>query len=431
MCRRIVSGSAKPCVALWVAAALTISSLAHATEGTDRPLTVAEVRALVADGNRDVSLARRSREAALADNLAARARPNPGLTVSTAAINPRAPGAGALWNKPVDAIVQLSQLIERGGKRTLRDDATKLLAAAASADLDDTIRTRTLDATQTYYALLQAQQRVTVAEETAGLLAKTVAAAQLRLAAGDISPTDLARIRVDQLRAENDRRQAAADRDRLRAALAFRLGLEADAGRLVAVDPWPAPEPVEMPADPAAIVADRSDVRAARERVAAADKAAELAQALRTRDVTVTAQYERFPGQIQQDTFGIGVSMPLFLNYDFEGEIRRAEANRLAARDALARTQAAALTDIRQAWSDLSSARDRVRRFDGELLREAGRAADAAEFAYRNGALGVIDLLDARRVFYATRLDAVSAHADLAFALSAWRAATAVSGGGQ
>ena len=65
-----------------------------------------------------------------------------------------------------------------------------------------------------------------------------------------------------------------------------------------------------------------------------------------------------------------------------------------------------------------------MQRFDTALLREATRAADAAEFAYRNGALGVIDLLDARRVLYATRTEAVAAHAELARALWAWRAAT-------
>ena len=41
---------------------------------------------------------------------------------------------------------------------------------------------------------------------------------------------------------------------------------------------------------------------------------------------------------------------------------------------------------------------DRVtRRFDDALLREAQRASDAAEFAYSRGAIGVMDLLDARR----------------------------------
>ena len=43
--------------------------------------------------------------------------------------------------------------------------------------------------------------------------------------------------------------------------------------------------------------------------------------------------------------------------------------------------------------SDLAAARDRVQRFDTALLRAATGADDAAEFAYRNGAPGTIDML--------------------------------------
>ena len=139
---------------------------------------------------------------------------------------------------------------------------------------------------------------------------------------------------------------------------------------------------------------------------------------------TVAAQVERFPGQDQNNSVGFGVSVPLFLNYTYDGEIRRAEANALASRDLLDRSRAVAVNEARRAWSDLAAARDRVLRFDGSLLREATRAADAAEFAYRNGALGVIDLLDARRVLYATRVESVAAHADLARAIAAWNAVT-------
>lgn len=174
-----------------------------------------------------------------------------------------------------------------------------------------------------------------------------------------------------------------------------------------------------------AAVEARADVRAAALRVQAAEKARDLARALRSRDVTLAAQYESFPGQPANNTIGFGVSVPLFLNYNYEGEIRRGEVNLQAAYDALERTRALAVADVNRAWSDLASARERVQRYDAGLLKEAQRAADAAEFAYRNGALGVIDLLDARRIHAATRNDAAAARADLARALIAWQAATA------
>jgi cobalt-zinc-cadmium efflux system outer membrane protein len=71
----------------------------------------------------------------------------------------------------------------------------------------------------------------------------------------------------------------------------------------------------------------------------------------------------------------------------------------------------------------LASTRDRVDRFDTQLLAFARKAAEASEFAYKRGALGVMDLLDARRSLNATQLDAAAAHADYAKAFAAWRAA--------
>ena len=65
-----------------------------------------------------------------------------------------------------------------------------------------------------------------------------------------------------------------------------------------------------------------------------------------------------------------------------------------------------------------------MQRYSDSLLKEAQRAADAAEYAYKRGAVGVTDLLDARRTWYATRLDAAAAQADYAKALAAWQAAT-------
>lgn len=390
-----------------------------------RALTLVEAMNLLATRNRDLQLARRNVEAAEADRLSARARPNPNLSLSVLALHPRIGiGPGADPGGATDTIVGMNQLVERGNKRELRGDAARFALDAARGDLADTQRQQGILVATAYYELMLAQERLRVVEDTVGLLVRTVAATEVRLAAGDVAQSDLSRIRVDRLRAENDLRQAGADRDRSRQALAYLLGIESEADRLIAVDAWPAAEPATLPADVRMVVDRRADMRAAAGRVLAAEKARDLARALRTRDVVVSGQYERFQGQVTNGTVGVGVSVPLFVNYRFDGEIRRAEAGVGAARDLLDRTRAAAVTEINRAWTDLATASDRVRRFDTALLREATRAADAAEFAYRNGALGVIDLLDARRVLYATRTEAVAAHAELARALWAWRAAT-------
>ena len=72
----------------------------------------------------------------------------------------------------------------------------------------------------------------------------------------------------------------------------------------------------------------------------------------------------------------------------------------------------------------MSSSAERVQRLREVLLAAAEKAAQGAEFAYSRGAIGVMDVLDARRQLIATRLEALAVQTDYAKALAAWRAAT-------
>jgi cobalt-zinc-cadmium efflux system outer membrane protein len=168
-------------------------------------------------------------------------------------------------------------------------------------------------------------------------------------------------------------------------------------------------------------------VRAAAARAEAADRARELAQSLRTRDVTVSAQFEHYPTSEANsagsgNSFGVGFAVPLFLRHSYEGETARAQADWYAARDAYDRTVALAKAEIARARGDVAAARERRSRIEGELLPQAQKSADAAEFAFRNGAIGVMDLLDARRTLRAVQIEASAARADHARALAALRA---------
>jgi cobalt-zinc-cadmium efflux system outer membrane protein len=319
-------------------------------------------------------------------------------------------------------------LFERGNKRALRTEAAEHNLEAGRNDLLDALRQQTLALRNAFYDLLLAQERLHVGEETAALMRRSVDAAQLRAKKGDIAAADVARLRVDALRAENDLRQAQGDRDKARVALSYFLGLEADAERIHAETAWP--NAIELPASLAleAVISSRADVLAAARRLQAAQNNWDLARAARTRDVTVGVQYEHFPGDVSNNTYGITVSVPLFLFYHFDGEIKKAHVAVLSAEGDLMRIRDLARAELLRAQSDLASAQERLRRYSESLLHEAEVAAAGAEYAYRRGAVGVTDLLDARRILYATRLDAISAQAEYAKALAAWQAATQTAG---
>jgi cobalt-zinc-cadmium efflux system outer membrane protein len=414
------------------AGAEPVPSLASLNSDLAR-LTLRQAEIFFVERNREVQAGQRLVEGAQADRLSAAARPNPNVFLNATQIGNVYPQGydSSRIDRRADITIGINQTFERGGKRELRIGVADNNVRASRGDYADIQRQQKVALYAAYYDLVAAQEKLRISTETAESFQKTIAAVELRLKSGDIARSEVARIRVDALRAQNDARSAQAEREKAQTALAYVIGAEREAARINAVDGWP-----DVGAAPAAFeidqaLAGRADVQAAQARMAAAEKSRELARALRTRDVTATAQFDRTPwnplaNPTSANTLGVGISFPLFTNNYFEGEIRRAEVEFDTARDNFERVRALAQGEIVNSRADLEAAQERVQRFRNELLLEAQRAADGAEFAYSKGAIGVLDLLDARRQLYATRLEASSTVADYAKSLAAWRAAIAV-----
>jgi cobalt-zinc-cadmium efflux system outer membrane protein len=388
-----------------------------------RDLTLPEAELLLVRNNRELQVARRGMESADAQRVIAGARPNATFSVNSTSISNNT-GSGSLTQRQIDTVFRIDQPFERGGKRELRLDAAGGLQRAARHDYLDVLRQQLVVLQGAYYDLKVAQERSQTLAENAQLFSGTLAAAERRLKAGDLAQADVAKVQVDYERAQNDARGAQAELARAQLALAYLLALEAEARELRAVGPWPALERADPDAVDDAIDA-RPDVVAARTRVEAAEKLRDLARAQRTRDVTLGAQYEHFPGNLPGNSVGVGFAVPLFTGYDFAGDIQKAEVDRYAALDALAKVRAVARNDLARAAADLNAAAERVARFDASLLGAANRSAEASEFAFSRGAISVLEVLDARRTLRAVRLEALAARADYAKALGAWRAAQA------
>lgn len=388
-----------------------------------RDLTLAQAETLLVRNNRELQAARRIVESAGAQIVIAAARPNATVSVNTTSINEANTIAGQ--KRSADTVFRIDQPFERGNKRELRIEAASGLRRASRNDFLDVLRQSLAALQGAYFDLRQAQEKVEALAQNAELFAGTLAAAQRRQKAGDLAPADVAKVQVDYERAQNDARSALAERARAQIGLAYMIGAEAEAPELRAVDPWPALERAD-PAQVEQAIDARPDVAAARQRVAAAEKLRDLARAQRTRDITVGAQYERWvPGGTPTNAVGVAISFPLFTGYDFSGDIQKAEVDRYAAMDALARARAMAGAEIRRAAGDLNAAAERLERFDTSLLAAANRSVEASEFAFQRGAISVLEVLDARRTLRAVRLEALAARNDYARGLAAWRAAQA------
>lgn len=411
--------------------ALLAASPAGAGDAVLAPIQLSLLRAqqIALQRNHDLRLSAYAVDAAKAAKLIAGTAPNPTLSLQTTNINPKAGiGAGRWHSKTVDTTAQLSQLFERGGKRALREENAVHLEDAALSDLQDAQRQLRAAVSRAYYDVLAAQEKQLVVRHTAQLYGATIDAARKRLKAGDIASADVARLQVDVLRAQNDVAQAATDVATARQILSLLLGLNEIGDHTLLTDSWPTAR-FDRQDIPSEVIERRPDVVAAKARVDAAQSARKMALALRTRDVTVGVQYEHYPISNTNtlgsgNSYGVSVQIPLFVHHAYDGEIRNAEAGYDMALENLEKIRDQARSDLIKSWSDAHAAYNRIQRYEQRLLAAAKQAADAAEFAFKHGAIGVMDVLDARRTYRATQLDAVAARNDYAKSLAAWRAAT-------
>lgn len=422
----------RPCVSFFIFLSATLSiPCAYAQQNWS--LSLEQTLAIARERNYDLKLSRSAIRFAEANVEIAGAPPNPTLTTQATNINPSSGlGGGSLLNKSIDTTIRVDQLIERGGKRELRTENARKLETATRADSINLLYQLERVVTEAYIDVMAAQERLAAAKDSAKLLDAILAAAQKRKDAGDISGTDVERIRVDALRIKNELAAAEGELVRARNAIGVLLGEADRASMLEAIDPWPGLELAEFSAQtmPEQIIDARADVRAANARLEAAKTNSKFAQSLRTRDVTVGMQYEHYPqtgasSSGGASSYGVSVQIPLFVRYYYGGEIRAAEANFDNASDSLSKIRDAATSEILRTRSALQNAAERVRRNRNELLPSAEKAANAAEFAYQNGAAGVMDVLDARRTLRITRLDALAALVDYSKSVAQWRAATA------
>ena len=365
--------------------------------------------------NHDLQIAKNQLEMAKADTLSAAQRPNPQLSYN---MNNVGTGRDHRYLNGSDHVVRLDQTFERGDKRDLRMKSADYRLNASQEDLNSITRQSRTLLYQLYYQLLLAQEKLRITEESADLYVKTFEVAQLRFKAGDISAAELSRIDLDKLRLDNDVFQARNNLKQAQIDLGIYIGEELNAPSLKASDTWPhiTPNLYRKPMN----VENRADIKAAKLRLSAAETNRELAMALKKRDITIGAQIEHNSLDLESNTVGIGVSIPLMTGYAYEGEIARAESEYQSAFLELDHAHAYAISEINKARGDLKTAEARVAHYDDNLLKEADKVLQSAEFAYKQGAQSVMDLLDARRTYKATLIESTAARADYASALAAW-----------
>ena len=394
-------------------------------------LTLAQVLQ-AARQNPDALAAQRAAEAARFDVRAADRAPAPTLSAGVSSIDLRnGNGNGSFWTqKRLDKSLGMDWTWERGNKRGLRTEAAERAARAAEGERRDTEVLQQIGALVAFYELLAAQERLQelgALAESARTLARS---AELRLRAGDVSAQDAARSRIEAERAQAELASAQLAHQQAMQALAGWTGQPVPAGGWRAQGAWPSAlagsSPSPSASDIEALLDQRPDVQAARERVAAAEAALQGALALRRADPTLGATFDHFPdGEKTNRLLALRLSIPLNSSDRFDGEIGRAQAQQALAQDLLDKTRLQAraeLLGLLYAWRSQS---ERLQAYELRILPQARQVAAQAELAYSKGGLSLTDLLDARRTLRATQLETTGVRNEHARALGAWQLRTA------
>jgi len=338
------------------------------------------------------------------DAAAARARqagafPNPVVSYG----REQTSGAGLTnWQN----IALLEQRLDFGGQRSARRAAAELRREAASARLGAREAALAYEVTLAYATAVAADQRAAGARDAAEAFVRAQRVTAARLAGGDISGYASRRIGLETARYAMLRAEAELQRRTARLALASLLGLSVDSGLTLELrlDDAVAISPDEAPLDSLTALAlrARQEIRALRAEAeaSAADARAGRREAFPGPLAGIGFKNERIAGENQTASgFVIQFSVPVPLwdrrsaaasSFEAEGRVHLAEADRLG-RD-IAREVETARAELRSVGAQIEAIRPHL----GEASRAALRAAEAA---YAEGEISLIEWLDAVRAY--------------------------------
>lgn len=291
--------------------------------------------------------------------------------------------------------LQLSQLIELGGKRTARQQIAARDLGLARWDYEAARIATLTDVTRAFVDVLAAKRAVGLAEETARLVEDVQASVSARVEAGVVSPIEETKAAVASaaVRTETERaRLALASAGTRLSSLVggARVDTNAVTGDLDTIPEVPALDVL------AGRVRQSPDLARWTEEIAQREAVLALERARRTPDVTMTGGYRRFTG-IDAHAWMLGASIPLPL-FDRNSAAIAEAGHRIAG--AREQQRAAALragSALTEAYNRLAASRVELSALRTVIIPGAREAFDAVTEGYRLGRFGYLDVLDAQR----------------------------------
>lgn len=340
---------------------------------------------------------------------------NPNASTPGNPPTPTCPGGGCSANQWTVGLSDQAAIEDSlSGKRDLRLKVARAALAAAKLSRNDALRTIEFQVKSAYAQVAQAQRALSFAKDTQATNVKTLELFQTRLRSGAINEGDLARIQTQKLEADQAVDQAMQSLRQARVGLAFLLGVRGPIPDFTVDDhilDFVVPEQLAR-ADEDRLLRTafehRPDLLAQGYQRSSAEAAIALAKRLRFPDITLSAQYTQTgidQNAIQPPTISFGISAPIPIFYQQQGEIRRAEANYDLQSIQQTKMTAQVVSDVGSAVAAYETSRGLVERMEKQLKPAAERAFSITRLQYDKGAATLMDFLDAQRTYIAINVE--------------------------
>lgn len=302
--------------------------------------------------------------------------------------------------------LMFEQAIPMNGRRSLLYEAAASRARAAVSSADHTLRQVEAALRLSFYRLVYLQVRGQMAREHIAELEELLRILREREAAGEGSKFDRLQGEREIVEHETDLARIQVMMGEARSELARYLGdavspegLEADGTLSPGFDLPPLREAL------AAGLGARGDYRVEAERLEQLRLEGEAAQRLRIPNPIVSGGIKRADvgGQfVTGPVVGVSVDLPIFRKGRVERAVAAAKTIRTQERQSALERQI--LAEVRSSHETLRLNRQMARDYRAQSEQRVQELAAIAEVAYREGELGILDLLETRRVAHRARL---------------------------
>jgi len=372
-------------------ALIMLFTVAAASQESTGPLTLDRIVSTYIERNLELQAARYRLERTKADQIAARLRPNPGITVTAENFVFTGPTP---FSRLYEVATSYSETIELGGKRKLRERAADATVSAAEAQFADAMRRGVAAVKRLYYEAVLARYNVEVASENRQMFGQLLQVNQSRFEEGAIPEADLIKVRLERIKFDAALKQAALNLRQATIRLLERLGESNFAKQEVIGEINFTAGNTSLERLRQQALAERPDVQAAMREVTAAEERLSLERARARPDLTPFVGYKRIA---TDNSVLFGVSVPLRIRDRNQAGIARAETDIKTAQTQLQLIKNRALADVETAYEAFQTAREQVQTFRSELLEQADESRTIALAAYEEGGSDLLPFLEAQR----------------------------------